>query len=61
MNYQGMVGLAASQVWWTAEVEEAFDQAQNHGNMRAMKDFLNKSNNNKSNNSYSNKNNNNIN
>ncbi|KAL7729890.1 hypothetical protein ACLKA6_014739 [Drosophila palustris] len=44
MNYQGMVGLAASQVWWTAEVEEAFDQAQNHGNMRAMKDFLNKSN-----------------
>ncbi|KAH8250122.1 hypothetical protein KR026_005577 [Drosophila bipectinata] len=44
MNYQGMVGLAASQVWWTAEVEEAFDQAQNHGNMRAMKDFLNKNN-----------------
>ncbi|XP_064550918.1 dynein axonemal heavy chain 10 [Drosophila montana] len=44
MNYQGMVGLAASQVWWTAEVEEAFDQAQNHGNMRAMKDFLMKSN-----------------
>ncbi|KAH8358423.1 hypothetical protein KR093_000053 [Drosophila rubida] len=44
MNYQGMVGLAASQVWWTAEVEEAFDQAQNHGNMRAMKDFLGKSN-----------------
>lgn len=44
MNYQGGVGLAASQVWWTAEVEEAFDQAQNHGNMRAMKDFLNKSN-----------------
>ncbi|EDV92648.1 GH18884 [Drosophila grimshawi] len=44
MNYQGMVGLAAGQVWWTAEVEEAFDQAQNHGNMRAMKDFLMKSN-----------------
>ncbi|KAH8257767.1 hypothetical protein KR038_000855 [Drosophila bunnanda] len=44
MNYQGMVGLAASQVWWTAEVEEAFDQAQNHGNMRAMKDFLSKNN-----------------
>ncbi|KAH8295402.1 hypothetical protein KR018_010894 [Drosophila ironensis] len=44
MNYQGMVGLAASQVWWTAEVEEAFDQAQNHGNMRAMKDFLGKNN-----------------
>ncbi|KAH8417458.1 hypothetical protein KR222_000260 [Zaprionus bogoriensis] len=44
MNYQGMVGLAASQVWWTAEVEEAFDQAQNHGNMRSMKDFLGKSN-----------------
>ncbi|XP_017847923.1 dynein heavy chain 10, axonemal [Drosophila busckii] len=44
MNYQGGVGLGASQVWWTAEVEEAFDQAQNHGNMRAMKDFLHKSN-----------------
>ncbi|XP_011184312.3 dynein axonemal heavy chain 10 [Zeugodacus cucurbitae] len=44
MNYQGMVGLAASLVWWTAEVEEAFDQATNHHNMRAMKDFLEKQN-----------------
>jgi len=44
MNYQGMVGLGAMQVWWTAEVEEAFDQATNHGNLRAMKDFLEKMN-----------------
>ncbi|XP_017478046.1 PREDICTED: dynein heavy chain 10, axonemal [Rhagoletis zephyria] len=44
LNYQGMVGLAASLVWWTAEVEEAFDQATNHHNMRAMKDFLEKQN-----------------
>lgn len=44
MKYQGMVGLAASQVWWTAEVEEAFNQAQNYGNLRAMKDFLDKQN-----------------
>ncbi|XP_058981464.1 dynein axonemal heavy chain 10-like [Musca domestica] len=44
MNYQSMVGLAASQVWWTSEVEEAFNQAQNFGNLRAMKDFLDKQN-----------------
>ncbi|KAI8122976.1 axonemal, Dynein heavy chain 10 [Lucilia cuprina] len=44
MKYQSMVGLVASQVWWTAEVEEVFNQAKNFGNLRAMKDFLNKQN-----------------
>ncbi|KAM7359342.1 dynein heavy chain at 89D isoform 2-T2 [Cochliomyia hominivorax] len=44
MNYQSMVGLAASQVWWTAEVEEAFHEVKSFGNLRAMKDFLEKQN-----------------
>lgn len=44
MKYQGMVSLCASQVWWTAEAEEAFNQATNYNNLRAMKDFLAKSN-----------------
>lgn len=39
MKYQGMVGLAASQVWWTAEVEEVFLKAKK-GNKRAMKEYL---------------------
>lgn len=38
-----MVSLAGSQVWWTAEVEEAFNQIQ-EGNKQAMKNFLGKQN-----------------
>ncbi|XP_058811885.1 dynein axonemal heavy chain 10 isoform X1 [Topomyia yanbarensis] len=37
--YQGMVCLAANQVWWTAEVEEVFAKVKK-GNKRAMKEFL---------------------
>lgn len=37
--YQGMICLAANQVWWTAEVEEVFFRVKN-GNKRAMKEFL---------------------
>ncbi|XP_053669700.1 dynein axonemal heavy chain 10 [Anopheles nili] len=39
MIYQGMVCLAANQVWWTAEVEEVFDKVR-RGNKRAMKEYL---------------------
>lgn len=39
LKYQGMICLAINQVWWTAEVEEIFDQVKN-GNKRAMKSFL---------------------
>lgn len=39
MMYQGMVCLAANQVWWTSEVEEVFRKV-NRGNKRAMKEFL---------------------
>lgn len=39
MLYQGMVCLAANQVWWTAEVEEVFEKAA-RGNKRAMKEYL---------------------
>nr|XP_040226033.2 dynein axonemal heavy chain 10 isoform X2 [Anopheles coluzzii] len=39
MLYQGMVCLAANQVWWTAEVEEVFAKVR-HGNKRAMKEYL---------------------
>lgn len=38
-NYQGMICLAANQVWWTAEVEEVFFKIK-CGNKRAMKEFL---------------------
>lgn len=39
MMYQGMVCLAANQVWWTAEVEEVFQKVA-RGNKRAMKEYL---------------------
>ncbi|XP_050088792.1 dynein axonemal heavy chain 10 [Anopheles aquasalis] len=39
MQYQGMVCLAANQVWWTAEVEEVFLKVR-QGNKRAMKEYL---------------------
>jgi dynein heavy chain, axonemal len=39
MMYQGMVGLAASVVWWTSEVEEVFQKVAG-GNKRAMKEYL---------------------
>jgi hypothetical protein len=28
LDYQGMVCLAASRVWWTAEVENVFEKAE---------------------------------
>ena len=37
--FQGMVCLAANQVWWTAEVEEVFFKV-SKGNKRAMKEYL---------------------
>lgn len=37
--YQGMVCLAASQVWWTAEVADVFRKIMK-GNRRAMIEFL---------------------
>lgn len=40
MDYQGMVCLAANQVWWTAEVENVFLKFKK-GNKRAMKEYLN--------------------
>lgn len=39
MSYQGMVALVASQVWWTAEVEEVFRKLRN-GERRAMIEYL---------------------
>lgn len=39
MMYQGMVCLAANQIWWTAEVEEVFQKVA-RGNKRAMKEYL---------------------
>ena len=39
LNYQGMVCLAASQVWWTAEVENVFYKIST-GNHKAMKIYL---------------------
>ncbi|XP_060518939.1 LOW QUALITY PROTEIN: dynein axonemal heavy chain 10 [Cylas formicarius] len=39
MEYQGMVCLAGSQVWWTAEVEDVFVKIKK-GNKRAMKEYL---------------------
>lgn len=39
MMYQGMVCLAANQVWWTSEVEEVFEKVAG-GNKRAMKEYL---------------------
>ncbi|XP_056647538.1 dynein axonemal heavy chain 10 [Diorhabda sublineata] len=39
LEYQGMVTLAGSEVWWTAEVENVFAKFQK-GNKRAMKEYL---------------------
>lgn len=39
LMYQGMICLAANQVWWTSEVEEVFVKVAK-GNKRAMKEFL---------------------
>lgn len=36
--YQGMVVLAACQVWWTWEVEDVFHKVQ-EGEKQAMKDY----------------------
>ncbi|XP_076363131.1 dynein heavy chain at 89D isoform X2 [Tachypleus tridentatus] len=38
LDFQGMVCLAANQVWWTAEVEYVFDKIKK-GNKTAMKDY----------------------
>ena len=37
LQYQGMVCLAGSQVWWTWEVEDVFAKVK-EGNKRAMKE-----------------------
>ncbi|KAG5670791.1 hypothetical protein PVAND_001030 [Polypedilum vanderplanki] len=39
MMYQGMICLAANQIWWTSEVEEVFQRVAK-GNKRAMKEYL---------------------
>lgn len=39
LGYQGMVCLAANQVWWTAEVENVFKKI-SQGKHRAMKEYL---------------------
>ncbi|XP_057295129.1 dynein axonemal heavy chain 10-like [Hydractinia symbiolongicarpus] len=41
MKYQGMVVLAGSQVWWTWEVEDVFDQVKK-GNKLGMKNYAKK-------------------
>lgn len=43
IRFHGMVAMAASSVWWTAEVEEVFLKIQ-QGNKRAMKEYLGKQN-----------------
>ncbi|CAG9765840.1 unnamed protein product [Ceutorhynchus assimilis] len=44
LDYQGMVCLIGSQVWWTAEVEDVFAKIKK-GNKRAMKEYLQQLNN----------------
>lgn len=39
--YQGMVVLAANQVWWTLEVEDVFTSVKK-GNKRALTDYAKK-------------------
>ncbi|XP_015836813.2 dynein axonemal heavy chain 10 [Tribolium castaneum] len=39
LDFQGMICLAGSQVWWTAEVENVFVKIKK-GNKRAMKEYL---------------------
>ena len=38
LDYQGMVCLAANQVWWTWEVEDIFNKVK-LGNKTALKDY----------------------
>ena len=38
LDYQGMVCLAANQVWWTWEVEDVFNKVK-AGNKTALKDY----------------------
>ncbi|XP_012151823.2 dynein heavy chain at 89D [Megachile rotundata] len=44
LDFQGMMVLAADQIWWTAEVENVFDKI-SKGQMRAMKEYLTQLNN----------------
>ncbi|XP_051175007.1 dynein axonemal heavy chain 10 [Leptopilina boulardi] len=39
LEFQGMMILAANQIWWTAEVENVFQKI-SQGNKRAMKEYL---------------------
>lgn len=39
IDFQGMMILAANQIWWTAEVENVFKKIE-MGHKRAMKDVL---------------------
>ncbi|KZC13452.1 Dynein heavy chain 10, axonemal [Dufourea novaeangliae] len=39
LDFQGMMILAADQIWWTAEVENVFVKI-SHGEKRAMKEYL---------------------
>ncbi|XP_051514176.1 dynein axonemal heavy chain 10 [Myxocyprinus asiaticus] len=41
LDYQGMVVLAANQVWWTWEVEDVFKKI-NHGDKQALKQYAKK-------------------
>ena len=41
LKYQGMVVLAAGQVWWTWEVEDVFDQVRK-GDKLGMKNYARK-------------------
>ncbi|XP_026670097.1 dynein heavy chain 10, axonemal [Ceratina calcarata] len=44
LDFQGMMILAADQIWWTAEVENVFVKI-SQGEMRAMKEYLKQLNN----------------
>ncbi|XP_076299453.1 dynein axonemal heavy chain 10-like [Lasioglossum baleicum] len=44
LDFQGMMILAADQIWWTAEVENVFEKISG-GNKHAMKDYLKQLNN----------------
>ena len=41
LRYQGMVVLAASQIWWTWEVEDVFSQVKK-GDKLGMKNYAKK-------------------
>ncbi|CAK9806047.1 Dynein axonemal heavy chain 10 [Anthophora plagiata] len=44
LDFQGMMILAANQIWWTAEVENVFNKI-SRGQMHAMKEYLKQLNN----------------